>query len=56
MLVAVLCFTGCSNSGNELKYDKSSIKESTEFLINYCQMMRRFSSGKIWTTLIWNIS
>ena len=37
MLVAVLCFTGCSNSGNELKYDKSSIKESTEFLINYCQ-------------------
>lgn len=37
MLVAVLCFTGCSNSGEELKYDKSSIKESTEFLLNYCK-------------------
>ncbi|MDO5589721.1 MAG: OadG family transporter subunit [Lachnospiraceae bacterium] len=37
MLVAMLCFTGCSGSQTELKYDESTIEQSTEYLLSYCQ-------------------
>lgn len=36
MLIAVLALSGCGNEKAELEYDKASVEQATEFLINYC--------------------
>lgn len=36
MLVAVFALAGCSGSDSGVDYDKSTIAEATEFLVNYC--------------------
>ncbi|WP_244333142.1 OadG family transporter subunit [[Clostridium] hylemonae] len=37
MLAAVLCFTGCGSKQNsDVEYDKASMEQVTDFLIDYC--------------------
>ena len=36
VLVAMLCFTACGSKKENLQYDKSTIKQATDFLIEYC--------------------
>ena len=36
MLVAMLCFTACGSKKENLQYDKSTITQATDFLIEYC--------------------
>lgn len=36
VLASILCFTGCSGQKQELDYNKDSIKQAADFLIDYC--------------------
>jgi len=36
VLVAMLCFTACGSKKENLQYDKSTITQATDFLIEYC--------------------
>ena len=36
VVAAMLCFTACGGSKENLQYDESSITQSTDFLIEYC--------------------
>ena len=36
LLMTVLCFTGCAKESAAVEYDKDSIEQVTEFLIEYC--------------------
>lgn len=49
MLAAVLCFTGCGSKQNtDVEYDKATIEQVTDFLIDYC------ASADEATTEQWN--
>ena len=36
LLMIVLCFAGCASKNDTVEYDKASIEQVTEFLIEYC--------------------
>ena len=49
MLVVILSFSGCASKKAEMDYDKASIEQVTEFLIDYCNeadeaMLEQWSS------------
>lgn len=39
-LAVTLCFTGCGSSKETMEYDKATVQQSTEFLIEYCASMQ----------------